>query len=64
MPSVSAPQRKLMAIAAHTPGGYGGVPQSVGKEFHNADRGKYGAMTKSGKKKHPKKQRRFGQLGG
>lgn len=31
-----------MAIAAHTPGGYGGVPQSVGKEFHNADRSKYG----------------------
>jgi hypothetical protein len=31
-----------MAIAAHTPGGYGGVPQSVGKEFHEADRGKYG----------------------
>ncbi len=32
-----------MAIAAHTPGGYGGVPQSVGKEFHNADTGKYGS---------------------
>jgi hypothetical protein len=31
-----------MAIAAHTPGGYGGVPQKVGEEFHNADRGKYG----------------------
>ncbi len=44
MPSVSAPQRKLMAIAAHTPGGYGGVPQSVGAEFHAADAGKsYGA---------------------
>jgi hypothetical protein len=27
-----------MAIAAHTPGGYGGVPQSVGKEFHSADK--------------------------
>ncbi len=44
MPSVSAPQRKLMAIAAHTLGGYGGVPQSVGAEFHAADAGKsYGA---------------------
>ena len=42
MPSVSQPKRKLMAIAAHTPGGYGGVPQSVGKEFHAADVGKYG----------------------
>lgn len=40
MPSVSPAQRKLMAIAAHTPGGYGGVPQSVGKEFHAADTGK------------------------
>lgn len=26
-----------MEIAAHTPGGYGGVPQSVGKEFVSAD---------------------------
>lgn len=62
MPSKTAAQRKLMAIAAHTPGGYGGVPQSVGKDFHSKDRGKYGALTKAGKKKHPKKQRRFGQL--
>ena len=29
-----------MEIAAHTPGGYGGVPQSVGKEFVKADSGK------------------------
>ena len=29
-----------MAAAAHTPGGYGGVPQSVGKEFNRADTGK------------------------
>ncbi len=29
-----------MAAAAHTPGGYGGVPQSVGKEFNDADAGK------------------------
>jgi len=26
-----------MAAAAHTPGGYGGVPQSVGREFADAD---------------------------
>lgn len=52
-----------MAIAAHTPGGYGGVPQSVGKEFHSADKGKWGALTRAGK---PKKQklRKFGQLAG
>lgn len=61
MPSVSAAQRKLMAIAAHTPGGYGGVPQNVGQEFHNADRGKWGAMTKSGKKKK-KSPPRFGSM--
>jgi len=51
MPSKSTKQRKLMSIAAHTKGGYGGVPQKVAKEFHEADRGKYGAKTKSGKRK-------------
>lgn len=51
MPSKSTKQAKLMAIAAHTKGGYGGVPQKVGKEFHAADKGKYGAKTKSGKRK-------------
>lgn len=39
MPSKSAAQARLMAAAAHTPGGYGGVPQSVGKEFNKADTG-------------------------
>ncbi len=29
-----------MQIAAHTKGGYGGVPQSVGKEFAAADAAK------------------------
>lgn len=64
MPSTSPAQRKLMAIAAHTPGGYGGVPQSVGEEFHAADRGKYGALTKGGKPKASPKPapRRFGQM--
>ena len=29
-----------MQIAAHTKGGFGGVPQKVGKEFSKADKGK------------------------
>lgn len=37
MPSVSASQHRLMEAAAHTPGGYGGVPEKVGKEFVAAD---------------------------
>jgi hypothetical protein len=37
MPSKSPEQAKLMQASAHTPGGYGGVPQSVGKEFAAAD---------------------------
>lgn len=39
MPSRSPAQARLMAAAAHTPGGYGGVPQKVGKEFNQADKG-------------------------
>jgi hypothetical protein len=39
-PSKSPAQEKLMAIAAHTSGGYGGVPQKVGEEFHAADKAK------------------------
>ena len=39
MPSKSKSQARLMAAAAHTPGGYDGVPQSVGKEFNQADKG-------------------------
>jgi hypothetical protein len=37
MPSKSKAQQRLMRAAAHTPGGYGGVPQSVGAEFEAAD---------------------------
>jgi len=37
MPSKSPAQHRLMEAAAHTPGGYGGVPQSVGKDFAAAD---------------------------
>lgn len=51
MPSKSPEQEKLMNIAAHTKRGYGGVPQSVGKEFHEADKAKEG-KTKSKKKSH------------
>ena len=39
MPSTSRKQARLMAAAAHTKGGYGGVPQSVGKKFNAADAG-------------------------
>lgn len=39
MPSKSESQARLMAAAAHTKGGYGGVPQKVGKEFNEADKG-------------------------
>jgi hypothetical protein len=46
MPSKSKAQKRLMQAAAHTPGGYGGVPQVVGKEFAAADK-------KAGKRKLP-----------
>ncbi len=39
MPSKSPAQHRLMQAAAHTKGGFGGVPQKVGKEFVKADRG-------------------------
>ena len=40
MPSKTPAQHKLMEAAAHTKGGFGGVPQKVGKEFVKADKGK------------------------
>jgi hypothetical protein len=40
MPSKSPAQHRLMESAAHTKGGFGGVPQKVGKEFVKADEGK------------------------
>lgn len=40
MPSVSPAQHRMMEIAAHTTGGYGGVPQKVGKEYAVADAAK------------------------
>lgn len=39
MPSKSPAQARLMAAAAHSKGGYGGVPQKVGAEFNKADAG-------------------------
>jgi predicted nucleic acid-binding Zn ribbon protein len=37
MPSKSASQKRLMAAAAHTKGGFGGVSQAVGKTLNDAD---------------------------
>ena len=37
MPAKSAAQERLMEAATHTKGGYGGVPQAVGKEFVRGD---------------------------
>ena len=59
MPSTSKKQHKLMEAAAHTSGGYGGVPQKVGKDFVAADKasGKYrgrGKKTASAKSKTKK----------
>jgi hypothetical protein len=51
MPSKSESQARLMAAAAHTKGGYGGVPQKVGKEFNQADKGSK-LLSRSAKHKH------------
>lgn len=56
MPSVSKSQRRLMAAAAHTPGGYGGVPQSVGKEFNKADTGRPAPKRERVSSKHMRKK--------
>jgi len=42
MPSKSPAQHRLMEAAAHTKGGFGGVPQKVGKEFVKSDKMKNG----------------------
>ena len=51
MPSQSPAQHRLMEAAAHTKGGFGGVPQKVGKDFARADAGKTfgGGMAKKRK---------------
>jgi hypothetical protein len=54
MPSKTLKQRKFMSAAAHSPkfAAKAGIPQSVAKEFHDADRGKYGHKPgKKGKRK-------------
>jgi hypothetical protein len=51
MPSKSPAQKRLMQAAAHTKGGFGGVPQNVGKEFAKADKTmKSGGVAQSLKK--------------
>ena len=40
MPSKSPAQHRLMEAAAHTKGGYDGVPQSVGQDFVATDTAK------------------------
>lgn len=59
MPSKTPKQKKFMAAASHNPkfAKKAGIPVKVAKEFHNADRGKYGhkpkgarAPNKKGKK--------------
>jgi len=54
MPSKSAAQHRLMEAAAHTKGGYGGVPQKVGKEFVAADKAKRKQPSKDGLAKYAK----------
>jgi len=58
MPSKSPAQARLMAAAAHTPGGYGGVPQKVGKEFNQADKGS-GLLSRALSKKRKFKKLKF-----
>ena len=46
MPTKSPAQKRLMQAAAHTKGGFGGVPQKVGKEFAAADKRMPSSKTK------------------
>jgi hypothetical protein len=46
MPTKSPAQKRLMQAAAHTPGGYGGVPQSVGKKMIQHDRRGHNGSTR------------------
>lgn len=63
MPSKSPAQHRLMEAAAHTPGGYGGVPQKVGQEFAAADKSENGHMAKRRKQglKHREIAAEFGK---
>jgi hypothetical protein len=60
MPSKSESQARLMAAAAHTPGGYGGVPQKVGREFNQADKG--GKLLSRAAKDRPKEGKKMARL--
>lgn len=53
MPSKTTKQKKFMSAAAHDKkfAKEAGIPQSIAKEFHNADRGKYGHKSGNKKKK-------------
>jgi hypothetical protein len=48
MPSKSLKQKKFMSAASHSPkfAKKAGIPVKVAKEFHNADKGKYGHKKK------------------
>lgn len=48
MPTKSPAQKRLMQAAAHTKGGFGGVPQKIGKEFVAADKRKSKRMADGG----------------
>lgn len=60
MPSKSASQHRLMEAAAHTRGGFGGVPQSVGKEFAAADKQKFAGSSPKSAAEHMEKRRKQG----
>jgi len=49
MPSKSLKQKRFMSAAAHSPefAKKAGTPIKVAKEFHNADKGKYGHKPKA-----------------
>ena len=54
MPIQSPAQGRLMMAAAHTPGGYDGVPQSVGREFVDATPHAKLSQAMRGRKQHAK----------
>jgi hypothetical protein len=61
MPSKSPAQHRLMEAAAHTPDGYGGVPQSVGREFADADERKGRGSPKSKEEHMARRSKAVGQ---
>jgi hypothetical protein len=52
-----------MEAAAHTKGGFGGVPQSVGREFADADKGRKfsGSSPKSREEHMARRAKQVGQ---